>query len=74
MIEIKTKLRKWGNSFGVVLPINKLKKEKIHEGEEVIVLLTKRKINPLRETFGTYKFKKSTQEIMDEIDRELYDD
>lgn len=28
--------------------------------------------NPIKETFGTFKFKKSTQKIMDEIDRELW--
>ena len=27
MIEIKTKLRKWGNSFGIVVPLNKINKD-----------------------------------------------
>ena len=73
MIEIKTKLRKWGNSFGVVIPRNKTKKENMEEGEEIIALLMKKK-NVLRETFGTFKFKKSTQKMMEEVDKELYNE
>lgn len=33
-------------------------------------LLSKKEYNPLKETFGTFKFKKSTQEMLDESDRE----
>lgn len=32
-----------------------------------------RKVNVLRETFGTAKFKKSIKQIMKEMDKELYD-
>lgn len=75
MIEIKTKLRKWGNSFGVVVPQNKINQEHIREGEEVKVLLIKEpKKNILRETFGTFKFKKPVEQMMREIDEELYNE
>lgn len=57
MIELKTKLRRWGNSFGVVVPISAVEKEKVKEGEEVVILLNKEKNNVLREMFGTMKFK-----------------
>jgi antitoxin component of MazEF toxin-antitoxin module len=72
MIEIKTKLRKWGNSFGVVVPQNELKNSGIEEGENVIILLKKEKENNvLKETFGTLKFKKPADKIMKEVDKEL---
>ncbi len=75
MIQINTKLRKWGNSFGIVVPLNKISREHMKEGEEVKVFLAKKKKqNILRETFGTFKFKKSTAQMMKEIDEELYDD
>jgi len=73
MIEISTKIRKWGNSFGIVIPYGKVEKENIKEGTEVKVLINKNE-NVLKETFGTFKFKKSTQKMMDEIDKELYND
>ena len=75
MLELKSKLRKWGNSFGIVVPVKNLEKEKIQEGDEVDVLIRKKeKRNVLKETFGTIKFKSSIKEIMKESDKELYND
>ncbi|MFQ5531262.1 MAG: AbrB/MazE/SpoVT family DNA-binding domain-containing protein [Candidatus Nanoarchaeia archaeon] len=71
MIEIKTKLRRWGNSLGVVVPLKKISKENIKEGDEVTVFVNKEKKNVLKETFGTLKVKKSTDKIMGEIDKDL---
>ena len=71
MIEVRTKLKKWGNSFGVVVPISSAEKEGAKEGDEVIVLMKKEKGNVLRETFGTSKSKKSVKKLMKEIDEEL---
>ena len=74
MIELKTKIRKWGNSFGVVIPQKAVEAENIKEGEEVSILFNKKKTNILRKMFGTFKFKKSTEKIMREMDKELYND
>lgn len=71
MIGVEAKVRKWGRSFGVVIPKEKIIKEGIKENETVSLLIGK-KSNVLRETFGTMKFKKSTQEMMDELDKELW--
>ena len=72
MIEVKTKLQKWGNSFGVVVPVSLANKEKLKEGEEVSVLVSKKNSNNvLREIFGKHKSKKSTDKIMSEINEEL---
>ena len=74
MIEIKTKLRRWGNSLGVVVPMNSLQKEKFEEGDEIILLITKEKENVLKETFGIHKFKKPIKKLMKESDKELYNE
>lgn len=71
MIEVKTKLRRWGNSFGIVVPIKFVEEEGVSEGDEVTVLMKKETGNTLRETFGTHKFKKSVKQIMKEMDEEL---
>ena len=75
MIEVKTKLRKWGNSFGVVVPLKSIEHENMKEGDRVRLLLQKeKKGNVLRETFNTLKFKKSTEQMMKETDQELYNE
>ena len=37
------------------------------------ILKKKKKTNVLRETFGTIKFKKPVEQMMKEMDRDLYD-
>ena len=73
MIEVEAKVRKWGRSLGVVLPKKKIIKEGIKENETVVLLIGKR-TNALKETFGTFKFKRTTQEILDESDKEDWDE
>lgn len=73
MIEIKTKLRRWGNSLGIVVPLNKIN-ESFKEGEEVKVLLTKEDKN-LKNIFGALKgWKINSQKFKDRIrEEESYD-
>ncbi|MBI3036070.1 AbrB/MazE/SpoVT family DNA-binding domain-containing protein [Candidatus Woesearchaeota archaeon] len=73
MIEVEAKVRKWGRSFGVVIPKEKIREEGIKENEEIVLLIGKKK-NVLREVFGTFKFKKSTEEMLRESDRECWDE
>jgi antitoxin component of MazEF toxin-antitoxin module len=73
MIEFNANLRKWGRSFGIVIPIDKLREINIKENEEIEVKVIK-KDNPLRKTFGLLKFKRTTKEILDESDKEGWDE
>lgn len=73
MLEIKGKLRKWGNSLGLVIPLQKSRQENIKEGDEITAVLVKHG-NVLKETFGTLKVKEHTQKIMKGIDKELDSD
>ena len=73
MIEVETKVRKWGRSFGVVIPKEKVKEEGIKENETITLLIGKKR-NVLREVFGTFKFKKSTEEMLRESDRECWNE
>lgn len=73
MIEFEATLRKWGRSLGMVIPNNVVVKEKLKEGVKVKVTLSHNK-NPLRETFGKVKLKESTDKIMREVDKELWDE
>jgi len=73
MIEFESRLRRWGRSFGIVVPMEKLRKEKFGADEDVMVTVSKKK-NPLKETFGTVKLSRSTKEILDEGDKESWDE
>ncbi len=73
MIEFEAVLRKWGRSIGMVIPNKVVLKENLKEGSKVRIII-RGKANPLEETFGKFKFKKSTDQMMREIDRELWDE
>lgn len=71
MIELETKLRKWGNSFGAVIPLTKVKESGLKEGETITITIEKED-NILRKMFGKHKFRKTTRKIMKEMDKELW--
>ena len=73
MVEVLAKIRTWGRSLGVVIPKEKAEEAKLKSGDEVRLLILDKK-NPIRETFGIAKFSRPTQEILDEVDREGWDD
>ena len=73
MIEVKSKVRQWGRSLGIVLPKEEIKIEGIEKDDLVTVLISKKK-NPLKETFGTLRIRKSTDEILKESDRDAWDE
>ena len=72
MIEFETKLKRWGRSFGVVVPMDKIKQELIRDDETIEIKISRKK-NPLKETFGTVKLKKSTEQMLKESDEEAWD-
>ena len=70
MIEVEVMLRKWGKSIGAVLPKEKTVAENLREGDRIKIMVMKIG-NPLRETFGTLKSKRSTASLLKEVDRAL---
>jgi antitoxin component of MazEF toxin-antitoxin module len=76
-MELKTRIRRMGNSLGVIIPADTVRSRGFREGENVSVIIegegwTVGEImkEARRQKIGD-KFKKSTQKILDEIDREL---
>lgn len=74
MIEIETTVRRWGNSFGVIIPKEIVEDEKLENKKIKLAFLRDNKV--LEKSFGILKgkLKQSAQEIKDEMRRELYDD
>ncbi len=72
MIESEGVLRRWGNSYGIVIPKEIAEKEKIKEDDKVKFIIFKdREI--LKKSFGSLKIKRSGQGIKDQTRKELYD-
>ncbi|RLG16083.1 hypothetical protein DRN69_01685 [Candidatus Pacearchaeota archaeon] len=76
-MELKTKLRRFGNSFGVIIPSNLIKTQGFREGEDVAVTIkgegwTAGEViaESKRQKLGK-KFTLSTQEFLDKLDEEL---
>ena len=66
--EIKAITRKWGNSIAIVIPSEIVNRKNIKENTEVTISIekTRPKAGALW-GFGKGRFKKSTQEIKDEL-------
>lgn len=60
----RTVLRRWGNSYGIVIPKDIALKEGIKENDEVEVII-KRTVN-LKDLFGKYKFE-DVQKLKDDL-------
>ena len=67
---IETKLRKWGNSIGVILPKEYVKKENLKENQTIRLNLVKE--TDLTKIYGKLKGKlpNNTQKYKDELRRE----
>ena len=60
--------RKWGNSLGITIPKEIVEEENITLKDELVVDIRKKgDISEIRELFGKFKFKKSAQQIKDEM-------
>jgi len=69
MLEVESELREWGRSIGVIIPKDLVVHEKLKAGDTVKLLVLK-KTNALKRTFGKLKLKRTTDEILKEIDEE----
>ena len=69
---VQVVVKKWGNSFGVILPKKVINEIKISE-EDVLEIEIKRKVRPLNQLFGTLNDNKSTAQIKNEM-KEGWDD
>ena len=70
---MQSRLRRWGRSFGIVIPMEIIKRESLGENDKIDILIIKKK-NPLKKHFGTFKFRRSTEEMLKEGDKESWDE
>jgi len=65
---IKSKIKKWGGSFGMFISKKDAEAHDIKENQEIMIEITK-KTNVLKELFGSSrgKIKEPTEQILKEI-------
>ena len=73
MAEAEIRVKRWGNSMGIVLPREIIEAEGIRENEKVRIIVIKEE-NTINETFGMLKgkIKESGQDIKNKLRKELY--
>ena len=67
-MKVSARIRRIGNSLGIIIPREEVDMGKIKEGDLVEVEVL-RCIN-LKEIFGSVKFRRTAQELKDEMRRE----
>ena len=78
MEEIDVVAKKWGHSLGIILPKEIVQSQDINEGTIINIKITSknkttvRDLMELSEKLKLPKIKKSTTQIMKEIDKELW--
>jgi len=78
MEQINVKAKKWGNSIGIILPNRIVNQEKIRDGTELNIIIKQKRTMNVRELMEfakehpLLKLKKSTEQIMREVDKELW--
>ena len=69
-MELKTRVRKWGDSIAIIIPKHISEFERIKENDEVVIEVRKNIIaKNLFGKFPEWKSKKSVQELKDEMKR-----
>lgn len=68
------KVKKWGNSFGVILPAEIVRAKNLKEGTELEILINSKNKTKVKDIFGILKgkLKRDTEDIMKDVDKELW--
>ena len=71
---IETKVKRWGNSLGIVIPSETVDRKNIRENDNIKILIMSDSKEVFKKTFGLLRGKltKQTQQIKDELRRDLY--
>ena len=71
-MKIETKTKKWGSSLGIIIPKEVVEKENLKQNQNIRILAVETLIKTkVKDIFGKLKFKRPTQEVLDEVDRDF---
>ncbi len=66
--------RHWGSSMGITFPKDVVQRGQIDGSKDILILLPPTRGPTFDEVFGSLKAKRSTKEMLEEIDSEDLDD
>ncbi len=75
MEQVDAKVKRWGNSFGIILPVRVVEKENLSEGKEIIVTIQSKEKTKVKDVFGILKkelSKVDTQKALREVDKAFW--
>ena len=61
----EAKIKKWGNSMGIIIPREIVESQRLRENDRIVISIVKEA--DLSEVFGSLKRKKSGQSFKDEV-------
>jgi len=71
-MEIEAKTKKWGSSLGIIIPKIIVEQENLKQNQLIKILAVETEAKTkVKDVFGKLKFKRPTQEILDEVDRDF---
>lgn len=73
MEKTSAKVKRWGNSFGVILPKSLIENQKIREGMEIELVVKPLNKTKVEDIFGILKgkIKRSTADLLKEVDEDF---
>ena len=69
---VRAVVRRWGNSYGIVLPKDTVRKHRLSEND-IVDIKIESTVRPVERLFGTLRTRRSAQGIKDES-RAIWDD
>lgn len=69
-MSVIVRTKQWGNSIGIVIPRDKVESLKIRPNQDIMISI-ENKENVLKELFGLLKTKKTSEEILKEVRKDL---
>ncbi|MBS3081215.1 hypothetical protein J4221_07125 [Candidatus Pacearchaeota archaeon] len=67
------RVKKWGNSYEVILPSKIIKEQNIIEGTELEILINQKNKTKVKDIFGILKgkLKRDTDDLLKEVNRDF---
>ena len=75
MDQIDVKVKKWGNSLGIILPMRIVEKENLSDGKEIMITIQSKEKTKVKEVFGVLKKELNdidTQKALKEVDKAFW--
>jgi len=73
MEKIEATVKKWGNSFGIILPSEIVKNKNLKEGIRIDVFIQEKNKTKVKDIFGILKgkIKRDTEDLLKEVDEDF---